>query len=332
MSTGVTRPWANNRGSCHIDIFLALELSAFVFAPWRLDNPELPDSAVAMRLIDLLRNDNVLARDADRDSFWLHHMAWSNVRQHAGRFGRMDDVDAHLITMTDLKSSNDVSPLLRDRCLVTQAEMSCTATNCSYTNTVNQAVHAVLLADAWLDANGTLHYIDRVAEGVDRYLYQKSGFLSRCPMCLRPDTVLTDKKYDAIQLPALLIVTLPSTGRLANKNPTPVLEMSLDWVYSLVGVGMCKPHSHYVCNILSEGEWLHYDDVPRKGVLKMVKCKGKPMEGLDANFLPRDYGRRVLYYSLQRTPTTGFIPLIPAYCLPYSNEEGGASEQIDLTE
>ena len=140
----------------------------------------------------MLRNDNVQARDSNRDSFWSHHMAWSNVRQHAGRFGRMDDVDAHLITMTDLKSSNDVSPLLRDRCLVTQAVMLCTASNCSYTKIANQAVHAVLLADAWLDATGSLCYIDRVAEGVDRYLYQKSAFLSRCPMCSRPDTVLTD--------------------------------------------------------------------------------------------------------------------------------------------
>jgi hypothetical protein len=212
------RAWLNVRSSCHVDAWLSMEIAAFVFAPWRIDDI----SPTLQPIVDVLHR--MASRDnaRQRDDLWRTSL----LRGSAG-YGQYDSVMAHVWTCHQMAGTNTSLPtrILRsrthstsgpasayivrtdhDRATTTTADLLCGRCDHKWVHT--NVMPSITVSGVWFDLKNNRHTCESLQEAVMRCIFQPNSTLKHCPECQRTrgqNSPSATREIKSITLPAILV-------------------------------------------------------------------------------------------------------------------------------
>ena len=323
--TGDIPLWGWRRMSCHVDVFLVMELAALVFNPQRGLMQTSRASKITKALVSTVMGLALPTRNDIRDAFWRDYL----THAHADPSGTMGDVDSHVRTYAGVyPGSQPLSRAIKhyyrfDRWISYDMQAKCSHASCTYEQTQRVMLHALILPEYIVTTRGATVRETSIDHGVRRAILQSSGAFYQCPTCKDFNAVMRTKLIPTISLPRRIAVALDSSGQLCRSDPPLTLDICEGRVYTLVGVAM-RSSAHYRCNILVGEAWFHYDDgggIPKSEFVQVTGPTFRPFSS---------YTRRQLYYVL-RPDAPGPAPQItvPGWLPTRGGPEGtNAQEEV----
>ena len=297
--------------SCHVDVFLLMELAALVLNPQRGLMLESRECRITKALVATTFGLALRTKNDVRDIFWKKYL----THAHSDAIGSMGDVDSHVRTYAGIfQGSKPLSDALKgyytyDRWITYQMRAYCTQLPCTYTKTEKVMLHALTLPETIVTSKGATTREYSLTHGILRAILQSSGAYFQCPTCKTFSSVTHTKIIDTITLPRRIAVALDSVGQLCLEDPPLTLNLGEGRVYTLTGVAM-RTSGHYRCNVLVAGAWFHYDDGGGNPIPVFVQVTGPSYRPVGS------YRRRLLYYVLPidaplETPKLDVPPWMP---------------------
>ena len=319
--------WGWRRMSCHVDVFLVMELAALVFNPQRGLIQSSTSSKITKALVSTVMGLALPTRNDIRDEFWKAYL----THAHSDQPGTMGDVDSHVRTYAGVyPGSKPLSRAIKnyymyDRWISYDMRAQCTHGTCTYAQTQKVMLHALTLPEYIVTTRGATVREFSIEHGVRRAILQSSGAFYQCPTCKDYNAVTRTKLIPTITLPQRIAVSMDSGGQLCRGDPPLTLDICEGRVYTLVGVAM-RSSAHYRCNILVGDAWFHYDDGGGNPKSEFVQVTGPTYRPFPC------YNRRQLYYVL-RADAPGPTPQInvPGW-LPTRSGPEGTNEQEEVVD
>ena len=326
-AAGTIPLWGWRRMSCHVDVFLLMEHSAYVFNPERTLQYGASECNVTKGLLCTLMGLAMANRNDVRDFFWKTYL----THPHSDPVGSMGDVENHVRTFAGVyPGSPRLTTLLKilykfDRWITYDSREECSAPECKYSVTRKVMLHALVLPEVIMTAKGTRACETSLHNGVIRAIVQSSGARQQCPECKDFTSLVRTKVVNTITLPRRLVVALDSSGKLCKEDPPLQLNICDGRSYTLVGVAI-RNSGHYRCNVRIGDAWFHYDDGGG--------CPTPTFKQIThPSYIPfTSYTRRMLYYSLSSdAPLRSPKLQIPAW-MPRRGAPEGENAQEELVE
>ena len=279
--------------SCHVDVFLVMELAALVFNPQRGLMMESRECRITKALWATVCGLALPTKNDVRDRFWQKYL----THAHSDAIGTMGDVDSHVRTYAGVfPGSKRLSSALKeyyefDRWITYNMRAECMQEQCTYTRTDKVMLHALILPEIIVTSKGTTTSEFSLTHGIRRAILQSNGAFFQCPTCKNFSSVTHTKIVNTITLPRRLVVALDSVGQLCMEDPPLTLDLCEGRMYTLTGIAM-RTSGHYRCNVLVGGAWFHYDDGGGSPIPAFFQVTGPSYRPFGS------YRRRLLYYVL----------------------------------
>lgn len=257
-------------------------------------------------MVETFLNLGETTADDTRDKFWRDTLA----KIHGEiAYGQQDDAEVHVWSLAGLRMSKNTMhrgeamhhAMRTDRWIVIPCTRTCSTPECSTNEECNVVHPLIILSDCWVTAQNKQVQIRSITEAVKRALFQHNVCARMCEVC-RKGEVTTSKNIAQTELPRLLVLAAAAGSNMASMAVPEELEVAEGWTYT--AVGMCLfTRGHYTAVVRADNEWCFYNDIGG------LFTKNARHVQVTAQYMPRGYERRLLYYVLAKQPVAKVQPV-----------------------